>query len=91
MIFSLNTLWSNVPSNLRGIIWALSSALFMSFMATLIKLLGTEMSSFQIAWFRAFFGLIILMPFVYRSGALKVLKTKNRMKKPKEISRNSYG
>ena len=76
MLIKLKSIWDKLPPNSKGIIWALLSALFMSGMATLIKILGEDMSSFQIAWFRAFFGLIILFPFVYKAGGLKVLKTK---------------
>ena len=76
MLIKLRSIWESFPSNSRGILWALLSAIFMSGMATLIKILGEDMSSFQIAWFRAFFGLIILLPFIYKGGGFKVLKTK---------------
>ena len=42
---------------------------------TIIKHLGQEMPSVEIAWFRALFGLIVIIPFVLRTGP-SILRTK---------------
>ncbi len=61
--------------NLRGALWVLAAALFFSTMALTAKALGSHLDSFQIAFFRAFFGLVVLLPFVLRAG-LAELKTR---------------
>ncbi len=50
------------------------SALAFTLMGTLIKRSGQDLHTFQIAFFRCLFGVLILAPFVLRTG-LGVLKT----------------
>jgi drug/metabolite transporter (DMT)-like permease len=42
---------------------------------SIVKLLGQEMPSIEIAWFRSLFGLLIIIPFIMRTG-FGILRTK---------------
>ncbi len=64
----LTTKWNALPPNSRGILWALAATVFMSMMATLVKYLGSEFHSFEVSFFRASFGILIIAPFVFRAG-----------------------
>ena len=64
-----------LPGNVRGALWVLIAALCFTAMGTLVKLLGGAFDSFQIAFFRALFGLLAIAPFVLKMGPSK-LKTK---------------
>ena len=52
-----------------GALWALAGSLFMSFTAVLVKYLGNELNSFEVAFFRALFGFLAIAPFVLRPGS----------------------
>ena len=60
--------------NVRGSLWILASALAFSMMNGLIKHLGADLHAFQIAFFRAVLGIILIAPFALRWG-LAGLKT----------------
>ncbi len=77
MTNGLREQWLALPPNTQGVLWALLAAIFMSFMAVIAKYLGNELNSFEVAFFRAFFGWIAILQFVGRAGAAS-LKT-NRM------------
>ncbi len=68
-------LWQGLPGNTRGALWVLLAGVFFTVMASQIKILGTRLDSFEIAFFRALFGFIAIWPFVLRSG-FSELKTK---------------
>ena len=78
MMWQFRKLWAELPANTRGVLWAIVAAIFMSFMAALIKLLGSTLSSFEIAWFRSFFGLLVVLPFILRAGGVGTLRS-NRL------------
>ena len=61
--------------NIQGALWVLGAAVCFSVMATITKYLGQTFNSFEIAFFRALFGLFAVVPFVLRMGLGK-LKTK---------------
>ena len=42
---------------------------------SIVKLLGQQMPSIEIAWFRSLFGLIVIIPFIMRTG-FGILRTK---------------
>lgn len=63
-----NALWLGQPVLVRGTIWVLLSTLLFSLMGVLAKLLGSRIDSFQVAFFRALFGFIFILPIVFRSG-----------------------
>ena len=68
-----------LPPNVRGALWVLLAGIFFSVMGVLIKLLGERLDSFQIAFFRALFGLLAVLPFVWGIG-LSELKTQYPVK-----------
>lgn len=78
MTNALRENWLAMSPNAQGVFWALLATIFMSCMAVIAKYLGNELNSFEVAFFRAFFGWIAILPFVWRAGAGS-LKTK-RMK-----------
>jgi len=59
--------WRHLPANLRGALWMLASALLFVAMSTLVKFLGQNLNSFQVAFFRAATGLIFILPFMIRA------------------------
>lgn len=67
--------FSRIPANGQGALWMLLGGFFFSCMGVGIKFLGAEMDSFQIAFLRALFGFIVILPFALRRG-LSGLKTR---------------
>lgn len=57
-----------LPPNLRGALWMLGSAVLFTVMATLVKVLGARLSSFEVAFFRSLTGLIVILPLIARQG-----------------------
>ena len=68
-------LFSRIPANGQGALWMLLGGFCFSCMGVGIKFLGAEMDSFQIAFLRALFGFIVILPFALRRG-ISGLKTK---------------
>ncbi|WP_169566094.1 DMT family transporter [Sneathiella limimaris] len=68
----LNSKMSILPGNVRGALWMLFGSLLFSVMSLGVKYAGQHMDSFQIGFFRAFFGLIAVLPFVFYNGILSV-------------------
>ena len=54
---------------LRGALWVILSCLCIASMAALVKTLGARLDSFQLAFFRAAFGLLAVAPFALGAGA----------------------
>ncbi len=75
MITKARATWAGLAPNTRGVLWALLAAAFMSVMAVLIKLMSAQLSSFEVAWFRASFGLVVILPFVWRAGGISAIRT----------------
>ncbi len=67
----------DLTPNVRGAFWVLAAALIFTIMGTLVKFLGGHFDSFQLAFFRALFGLLALLPFLARTG-ISSIKT-NRL------------
>ena len=57
-----------LPPNVQGALWVLLAAMIFTAMGSLVKYLGGFFDSFQIAFFRALFGLLALLPFIARTG-----------------------
>ncbi|MCC3303293.1 DMT family transporter [Sneathiella sp. HT1-7] len=72
---SAHTIFSRIPANGQGALWMLLGGFFFSCMGVGIKFLGEGMDSFQIAFLRALFGFIVILPFALRRG-ISGLKTK---------------
>lgn len=56
--------WKALPLAVRAVLLMMTGSLLFSTMGALVKLLGQQLDSFQIAFFRCFFGLIAILPFV---------------------------
>lgn len=55
-------------ANIEGALWVLLAVFILSIMSALVKLLGQRLDSFQIAFFRSLFGLVVIVPFLLRYG-----------------------
>ena len=58
-----------MPRNIQGAFWLGSSVFAFTAMAGLAKYLGNDFHAFQISFFRSFFSLIVISPFLIRAGA----------------------
>src|SRR5690606_21288684 len=65
----------------------IGSTMFFGAMAVMIRLASEALSTYQIAFFRNFFGLIALLPFLWRSGPA-VLRTRQW---PRYLLRSAIG
>jgi drug/metabolite transporter (DMT)-like permease len=61
-----------LPPNLRGALWILGGVVFFSVMAAFIKYLGPALGSPTIAFYRALFGFLVILPFALRTGIVSV-------------------
>jgi drug/metabolite transporter (DMT)-like permease len=59
---------------IRGIAYVIIASFFFAAMGALIRLGAEELHAFQIAFLRNFFGLIFMLPWLYRDG-MSALKT----------------
>jgi drug/metabolite transporter (DMT)-like permease len=59
---------SQVPPNLRGALWILGGVVLFSVMSVFIKYLGPSLGSSTIAFFRALFGFMVILPFALSTG-----------------------
>lgn len=60
--------WAGLSGNLRGAVLVTLGALLLTIMAVLVKFLGARLDSFQILFFRAFIGLLFILPLAFRQG-----------------------
>ena len=56
--------WRALPLSVRAVLLMVTGSLLFSVMGALVKLLGQQIDSFQIAFFRCFFGFIAILPFI---------------------------
>ena len=64
-----------VPAPIRGALWMMGSTASWAVMAVLIRYVSDEMHPFEIVFLRSLFGILFLLPWLYRSG-LKGLHTR---------------
>ncbi|HEX9808668.1 MAG TPA: DMT family transporter [Alphaproteobacteria bacterium] len=64
----LERYWRSVPANYRGAFWMMLSAISFIIVQSLTKTLGHKFDSFQIAFFRALFGGLAVLPFLLSRG-----------------------
>nr|WP_281354706.1 DMT family transporter [Roseospira navarrensis] len=57
-----------MSGNARGALFMLLSAVSFSAMGGMIKVVGGELHSFQVVFFRCLFGMMVLLPFIRRQG-----------------------
>jgi drug/metabolite transporter (DMT)-like permease len=79
--------WRGLPGNFRGAFWMMLSALAFIAVQSVSKELGGKFDSFQIAFFRAFFGGLAVLPFLFSRG-FSAYKTSNL---PFHIGRGVFG
>lgn len=65
---ALAALWRRVSPPVRGILLIAAAALGFSAMHTMIRFLSGDLHAFQIAFFRNFFGLVVLLPTLLGRG-----------------------
>ena len=69
---TLTAVWSRIPGPVRGALWiTLANACFTA-MAGIIRHVSGDMHPFEIAFFRAFFGLVFMAPWFLRLGLASV-------------------
>jgi len=71
----------------RAALLMIGSTMFFGAMAITIRLASESLSTYQIAFFRNFFGLLVLLPFLWRSGP-SVLRTRQL---PRYFLRSAIG
>jgi drug/metabolite transporter (DMT)-like permease len=64
----LQARWKAIPGNIRGAIWIMSAAFWLTCMAVAIKLAGKTLSPWQIVLVRAWIALILVSPAIARQG-----------------------
>ena len=65
---SLSSRFSALSPNTQGALWIVVSCVLFSIMQAEVKLLGERLDTFQIAFFRCAFGLIVILPFMAKAG-----------------------
>lgn len=67
--------WEGLAPNARGAMLVSVGALLLVIMATLVKVLGHRLSSFEILFFRSFIGFLVVLPF-FMANPMEPLRTK---------------
>lgn len=67
--------WLTLSGNTRGAVWVLLGSAGFSVMSMLVKMLGQDWDSFQIAFFRCVVGLAVLAPIAIAAGP-SILRTR---------------
>ena len=75
-MYKLKIIWNSFSPNVRGFIFILLASATFPIMGTIIKYLTAELHPFQLAFFRCFFGLLILIPIILKDDLFKTLNTK---------------
>ncbi len=66
----------NLSQNLRGILYMLAATLFLTGMATIVRILTPDMHPFEIAFMRNVIGFFLILPFLLRHGSALFMTTK---------------
>jgi len=64
-----------LPENVQGAFWVIASCLLVVSMSVVVKMLGARLDSFQLSFFRAAFGLLVVAPFALAAGPT-ILRTR---------------
>ena len=76
LLNKFNSFWDKLSPNIRGFIFILIASATFPIMGTTVKYLTSELHPFQIAFFRCFFGFMIIMPLIIKKNTSKILHTK---------------
>ena len=74
-VIALRERWLGLPPSLRATLWVVLSGMLFACMGVLVKLVGTRLGVAQVAFFRALFGLLAVLPFAIAAGP-RLLATK---------------
>jgi drug/metabolite transporter (DMT)-like permease len=64
----LQARWLALPVSVRGPLWMMAAGALFAAMTLLVKILAGQLNSFEIAFFRAAFGLASVLPFALAAG-----------------------
>lgn len=64
----LQARWLALPEAVRGPLWMVAAGMLFAAMTLLVKILAGQLNSFEIAFFRAAFGLASILPFAIVAG-----------------------
>ena len=87
MISDFETRFAALSGPVRCAFWMVLAGVGFSAMGGLIKFMSTDMHPFQVAFFRCFFGLVWMLPWLIRRGP-RALKTKRL---PLYLTRATFG
>ena len=76
MIQTIRTTFTRLPPSAQGAIWMTLSAVLFAGQAGIVRYLAKDLHFIEISFFRAFFGIIVMVPWLMRMG-LGVLRTSN--------------
>ena len=76
LLNKFNSFWKKLSPNIKGFIFILIASATFPIMGTTVKYLTSELHPFQIAFFRCFFGFMIIIPLIIKKSASKILNTK---------------
>ncbi len=74
MIQSVKTAFTLLPPSAQGAIWMTLSAVFFAAQAGIVRYLSKDLHFIEISFFRALFGIVVMLPWLMRSG-VGVLRT----------------
>ena len=64
--------WFHLAPKVRGAIWILIHVAVITVMVVFVKLLGRDVPTVELVFFRAAVGLLVILPFVIRAGRVAV-------------------
>ena len=78
MITSIKNTFTRLPPSVQGAIWMTFSAIFFAAQAGIVRYLAQDLHFIEISFFRAVFGIVVMLPWLIRVGApaLKTSHTK---------------
>ncbi len=68
---------ARASGNVRGTLWMVLAAFVFAQMNALIKYVGHDLHGFEVAFFRALFGFVSLLPVIVSAGGARVFRTDN--------------
>lgn len=74
MIQTVRTTFTRLPPSVQGAIWMTLSAVFFAAQAGIVRYLARDLHFIEISFFRAAFGIVVMLPWLFRVGAT-ALKT----------------
>lgn len=67
--------WNDLNHNIKGFVFILMASATFPIMGTIIKYLTIELHPFQVAFFRCFFGFLIILPLIIKNKPFITIKT----------------